>query len=90
MMKIFKYKLELCHEQVVELPCIRDDILSVQIQDGEIVFWLGVDSPPSMTEEVKFRIVGTGDYYPDAGHKHIGTVQDKGFVWHIFQLEETQ
>lgn len=86
-MRIFKYKLELRSEQIVRLPYKRGEILSVQMQDGNITFWLAVDDRPSTHEEVQFRIVGTGGDYPDANHKYIGTVQDKGLVWHIFQKQ---
>lgn len=34
--------------------------------------------------DVEFCIVGTGHEYPD-GWTHVGTWQQDGYVWHLFQ-----
>ena len=73
------------------------EILSVGIQDDNIVMWakeskpmkLGIctDSPELIkVKRTEIFVYSTGDYYNDTGLTFIGTVISKdGFVFHVFQ-----
>ena len=85
MRTIFKYKLALIDEQCIEIPR-EHEILSVQVQGGEVCMWVIVDNA-SRTEKRTFYIHGTGH---DIGHKpmvFIGTVQlaNGALVFHVFK-----
>lgn len=61
-------------------------ILSAQIQNGEVCLWALVDTEKPLKNK-EIRIYGTGHpyEYTDQDAKYIGTVQLKSFVWHIFE-----
>ena len=59
--------------------------LTVQMQHGVLVLWALVD-PLQPKEQRTINIFGTGGPAPDTG-VYIGTVQDGGMVWHVFQGE---
>lgn len=82
MRTIWKFPLELTAEQAIEIP-VTYEVLTVQVQNGEIVAWAIVDTAD---ERVKQRIVivGTGHPLPDNIDLHIGTVQIGPYVWHVF------
>lgn len=85
-MKIFKYELELADKQIVTMPNMKW-ILDAQIQTGKLCVWAMVDENRE-TEDLTFYIFGTGNPIPeDIGYNnlfYIGSVQDRGFVWHVF------
>lgn len=92
---IWKFPLKFDDFFTITMP--RDaKILTVQMQHGVITLWALVD-PASVTEERRFRIVGTGQ--PLEGNLwdlvYRGTVQDSRaalgegwheFVWHVFEV----
>lgn len=85
MKKIYKFTLEINHEQEIEIP---DDgeILSVQMQHGEPQIWVLVN-PENFTVKRRFRIFGTG--HDVTGElKFIGTFQNGPFVWHLFEVAQ--
>ena len=83
--KIFKYTLNATDTQRVKM--YREaQILSVQVQHGEICVWARVN-PSAPTLDVDFDIFGTGHPIPaDYPGTFIGTVQWNGgaLVWHVF------
>lgn len=59
------------------------EILSVGMQDGEIIVWMTVNpQEPFLYHRV--YVVGTGREVP-SHCKFVGTVFDGPFVWHIFK-----
>jgi len=83
--RIFKYPLELNESQYITIP--KDHkILSVQVQRDTICVWALIDDD---TERIvqPIRIVGTGHSIPSMNPlgEYIGTVQQGGFVWHVFK-----
>lgn len=60
--------------------------LDVQVQDGRIVMWLGVNPDlPRVTR--RFVALGTGWQVPEeCEYGYIGTVQQDGLVWHVFSM----
>ena len=69
MKNIYKYPVE----DEVELP-VDAEILSVQTQNGQPVFWAIVDSE-AKTIKRRFAVVGTGHELEHDGAKFIGTFQ---------------
>lgn len=85
-MVIWKYKLHLTEFQEVSMPQ-GAKILSVQVQDDQICFWVILkDEAYAKYEEKQFLIVGTGTAMPTdmQGWQYIATVQIRPFVWHVF------
>lgn len=89
MKKIFKYPLRAEGQQTITMPK-GGEILSVQFQNGAICVWALVN-PDAEPEGRVIDIFGTG--HPvlpvdalGATRKHLGTVQDAGLVWHVFEV----
>ena len=57
--------------------------LDVQMQADKVCAWFEVN-PPNLKEQRHFQIVGTGQSFE--GGKYLGTVQDKEFVWHLYEI----
>lgn len=72
----------------LDLP-IGCEILSCQIQDNALRFWVKFDVddnfPDVKKEAVKFYIVGTGKLFQSNDLEFITTVQQLPFVWHMFK-----
>lgn len=83
MITIYKYPLSHGLQQVRPIP-VGANIISVQMQDGVPCIWAIVDTTAEVIP-VKFQIYGTGQEIPtDCLLKHIGSVQDGEYVWHVF------
>ena len=83
---IYKYSLKVGDVQAVQMH--RDaDILSVQLQNGQVVMWALCD-PLLERELCTFEIFGTGhtiEYGSHIEREFIGTFQQDGFVGHLFK-----
>lgn len=88
MKTIYKYKLEVTDEQIIEIPAFSE-ILTVQTQNEIPYIWALVD-PKFYACNYKFRIIGTGHKIEDGFNgKYIGSVQlssDK-LVFHVFLIK---
>jgi hypothetical protein len=83
---IWKFPLVIDDRQVVNIPTYGE-ILSVQVQNGTPCIWVLVN-PEEEPEPRHFEIFGTGNPFPvDVGsdRRFIGTFQENGFVWHLFE-----
>lgn len=81
--EIWKYKLtNMGIPQSFEIP-LNARFLDVQLQGVDITLWFQVD-PRIQKETRNFLIVGTG--HPFDGNSYLGTVQERQFVWHIFEV----
>lgn len=84
MITIWKYPLVVKHgEQAIEMPK-GAAIRCAQFQNGEIHLWAEVDSDVPIDVR-KFETFGTGWGIEPSPRKYIGTVQVRGFVWHIYE-----
>lgn len=83
---IWKYRLELKYDQIIEIPA-RAKILTAQNQGDTIQLWALVN-PKLPKEKRKIRIVGTGNDVSGI-LIYISTVQmERGMlVWHIFEVK---
>ena len=81
--RVYKYRLERCGgPQNPELPN-GAEIVHIAMQGDSICIWALVDVREDVGNR-KFIIYGTGHPITTAG-KHIGTVLDGRFVWHVFE-----
>jgi hypothetical protein len=83
MKTIWKYALLGIERQKLRMPK-EAQILSVQMQGKELCVWALVN-PTNDGETRFFEIFGSGMPVPDAARLYLNTVQDGGFVWHIFE-----
>ncbi len=85
MRTIWKYQLDMAYKTVVEMP-MGATVLQFQNQGGAMTFWALVDTEAA-TEERAFYVAATGKPFPemDEGMIYMGTVQERGYVWHIFE-----
>ena len=83
---IWKFKLEI-GETAVRIPT-GSDVLSVQVQHGELQLWAMVRLDLGVSCERRFVVVGTGHYMPSGRHEYLGTFQlaDGNFVGHVFEV----
>lgn len=84
MIIIHKYQFDIADSIEIEMP-IHSDILSVQVQHGVPTMWAKVDTSLQMVRRV-FVVFGTGQEINSVfDYRHIGTIQHRGCVWHIFE-----
>jgi len=85
MKTIWKYQLDMAHKTTIEMP-VGATVLQVQNQGDQMTLWAIVDTESPM-EERTFHVVGTGGPFPyvTGGLVYCGTVQARGYVWHVFE-----
>ena len=83
MRTIFTYQLELVDKQIIVMPD-KAEIISSQSKDGILCLWAIVETDNNPIRRT-FFIVGTGHMLPNTELKHIQTIHDRGFVWHVFE-----
>ena len=81
-MVIWKYKLELVIEQMVEMP-IDSKVLSANMQGDTLCIWVLVNENNKKTLHPVW-IYGTGQLIDEPSGRFIDTVQDGQYVWHVF------
>lgn len=83
--RIFKYELSVDGTNI-SMP-VGAEILTVQSQNRTLCLWALVD--PEAAKEIRyFEVFGTGHpigYDAGVSREYIATVQDGGFVWHVFE-----
>lgn len=83
MLVIWKFPLGLFYSQRVIMPN-GARVLSVQIQRGVPTLW-AICNPNERPTERKFEIIGTGQPFEWCEREFVGTVQNGGVVWHVFE-----
>lgn len=85
MRRVYKYTIDGKNAGKLMMP-FGAEILTVQMQDGNITLWALVD-PDQYEQGRHFDIYGTGwDIDTSTPHEYIGTVQRSGMVWHVFEI----
>lgn len=83
MAAIWKFQLKFSASmQKVSAPRLGKAVF-FGIQNGVYCVWAKVQ-PGEPDRERQFQIVGTGDEIP-LNWRHVGTVQNGDYVWHLFQ-----
>lgn len=81
---IWKFGLQLTDRQTIEMPRAAE-VLTAQMQGNTLCLWAEVVIGRH-PEKREFLIIGTGNPIdPSVEKKYIGTVQQNGFVWHVFE-----
>lgn len=84
MKTIWKFPLDITDCQTIKMP-VDTTIISAQMQNNQLALW-GIVLPDAPLEPRIFRIIGTGNPFPDPYTcKFIATIQDGSFVWHLFE-----
>ena len=85
MKTIYKYATAALGTGAVDMP-INAQVLKADLQNQQIFLWAYVDTEEEVHETRYFKLIGTGH---DAGSlspdKHIATMLDGPFVWHLFE-----
>lgn len=84
---IWKYQLATVARQTIDMPR-GARILTVQLQANAITLW-AMANPDARPARRVIEIHGTGERMRDPGLtapglSYVGTVQQRGFVWHVF------
>lgn len=64
------------------------NVLSAQMNNEIPCIWAICDAETKERETRMFCVFGTGEPLPVVPGLHIGTVQDHGYVWHIFEAPQ--
>lgn len=81
---IYKYHIPIDRETVLEIPGGGGKVLLLDTQGIGLYAWMEVNTEQPRSTRT-FRIVGTGhDLATVQGMVHVGSVQQKGFVWHVY------
>lgn len=91
MRQIFRYAIPLDAEYdfEIEMPKGEKRVVLVALQDRaphNPCMWVECEYPEEKPIEVKFYVRGTGQGIP-MGARHVGTWQERGFVWHLYADE---
>ena len=62
------------------------EVLAVQLQRGDLILWAKGCSADQVQLPRVFCVYGTGHPMFDVDQAYIGTVQDGGLVWHVFEV----
>ena len=85
MKTIYKYTLTGRYTTEIEMP-VGAEIIHFAEQQGQYCIWAMVN-PDADKEKRTFTVVGTGwELDDDVDHRHIGSVFDGPFVWHILEI----
>jgi hypothetical protein len=80
---VFKKELAMTDLQTVLIQA-GAEILFAGDQHGTICIWYRCD-PEDAFKPRLISVVGTGNPYPGAEGRHLGTVVLEHFVWHVFE-----
>lgn len=82
---IFKYDLVQDIDNTIIIG-VNDRIMDIQVQHDSIVMWVQLDLTNRAKVRRVFRIVATGHEFDATNLNYLRTVQDKPFVWHVFEV----
>lgn len=82
-MRIYKYDLALTDKQVIQVS-YKFQPLSVQVQNNTLCLWAIVDETDKFLVDRNITIIGTGNPINEPPGVFIDTVQQNGYVWHVF------
>ena len=89
MRQVWKYSFAGTGQHDITLPR-GAFVLSFQIQANMFTIWVLVDTKEKDLTVRRFEIIGTGWDTEREYFEYFGTVQDDGFVWHLFEVTEEQ
>ncbi len=82
MRTIYKYPIKL-GTTLLRIPGLRR-FIHVGVQDNQICLWAEVDT--SLPKEAyEIHVLGTGWSLPEEPIRHIGSVEQSIYVWHVYE-----
>ena len=86
---VFKYVIPANDVATIRMP-INSELLTVHAQRNDICLWALVDPDEQRTEDVTFRIAGTGHILANGKFFYIGTVffAEAQLVFHVFEAKK--
>lgn len=83
---IWKFEADMTDEFLIQMP-VNAKIISAQNQSGKICIW-AIVNPENLRENRMFRVYGTGNPFngDNVNLEFIATIQDRIFVWHLFEV----
>jgi hypothetical protein len=94
MIRVWKYPVELDsvkdgqHEVMIDAPKGAKP-LCVMKQAGTNYLWAEVDEDaPKVENEIELFVIGTGHGSVKPNTRHLGSVIDGAFVWHVYVWED--
>ena len=86
MKAIWKFEVPIEYKFSLSMPR-GAEIIAFQTQRYMACIWAIVTTEEEKLEERKFVIYGTGhELRPNPG-RYIGTIQNGGYVWHLFEIK---
>ena len=82
MREVWKYRV-MPGKFMLSIP-VGARFLDVQLQRGQPVLWADVESNAAV-DDYWFQTVGTGHPAEIGNSRYIGTWQDGGLVWHLYE-----
>lgn len=80
MRTIWKFRVPMEHVVRIEMPW-GAELLTAQLQGDVPMLWAAVD-PEAPRKTRVLTIIGTGREAPEG--RYVGTWQQDGYVWHLF------
>jgi hypothetical protein len=85
MTKVYKYPFEIVGSQIVELP-VEAKVIHVGLDpQGTPCLWAEIN-PLNIHKDLRIFVVGTGTSIPDAAKVHLGSFNQREFVWHVYSV----
>ena len=72
----------------IEIPSESRFLYAGRVSGGQLCIWLLVDPELKQRTKLTVRTVADGEEFDDAGLFYMATIQNAGFVWHLFQVSE--
>ena len=84
MLTIHKFPIDICDNQVVEMP-VGAQVLSAELQRGSPCLWALIDTDKELTPR-RITIRGTGHCCTPSDGRFINTIMmaRESLVWHVF------
>ncbi len=88
MKRVYKYPFPILDDVRLALPVGARIIKVATAGVGAANLWAIVDPSIEAKSMLELRIVGTGHDFDDANLRHIDTIFDGPFVWHVFEVKK--
>lgn len=84
---VWKYEFPITDHFSIPLPS-GARVLTAQMQGDVPVMWVEVDEQAARTPR-HFHVIGTGNPFPQfLALNYIATIQERRFVWHVYEQVE--
>lgn len=90
MRRIYKYVVPLMDVDVVHNVLCPANFVGAVMQNGAVSVYFEVETKLTETIPFALRVFGTGHDIPGGwnergDYKHLATLEDRGFVWHLHE-----